>query len=73
MPTMRGAGFYQGERIHHPCVVCGETHEVCCDNGFTAHEDGSVGCDDAMGAGCCTNNHGPAKAWPTYERMDCDQ
>ena len=58
------------------CCVCEELKEVCCDSGHSSDENGEMIEDtsvDAYCIECCENNHGPAKTWPTYERMDCDQ
>ena len=54
------------------CVSCGEFKIVCCDTGCVEHENGSTEHQDPFCVTCCTNNHGPSKTWPQWERMDCD-
>ena len=69
--TSEGQPAYLAELAE--CDVCGRNKPVCCDTGYRERPDGSVEHDDCACEDCCTNHHAPARTWPTYERMDCDQ
>lgn len=49
------------------CLTCNDPR-ICCSS--ATYDDGSH--DGAYCRAHCDNAHGPARVWPTYERMDCD-